>query len=256
MELLEKVVDHMDKQNLIIRAMGAAAIRRHSEHFYNLHHSFRKLSDVDFVTYSKQVSKIEKAMAELGFRARPVGVTPEIFAKRRIVYYDLNGETIWTDIFIDTLEMNHMIDFRGRLERDHPTIPLAELFLQKAQIVRINEKDLKDLCVLLLDHAIDKGDNNTINASYIADKLSKDWGFYYTVTTNIDKLQKIMQNWTDIFTDTQLKTIGERAQKLRNEIETKDKSLSWKIRAKVGTKAQWYNSVEEVERAEHLEDLT
>lgn len=256
MELLDKVVDYMDKQSLVMRAMGAAAIRRHSEHFYDLHHSFRKLSDVDFVIYSKQTSKVEKAIAGLGFRPRPVGVTPEIFAKRRIVYFDLQGETVWTDIFIDSLEMNHVIDFRGRLEKDHPTIPLAELFLQKSQIVQINEKDLKDLCVLFLEHEVAVGDSNTINSRYISERLSKDWGFYYTVTTNIEKLKKQMWNYTNIFADNQLKIIDERANKLKNEIEQKDKSLGWKIRARVGNKTQWYNPVEEVERAEHLEDLS
>ncbi len=254
MELLDKVVEHTDKQGLTMRAMGAAAVRRHSENFKNLHHSFRKLSDVDFVIYSKQTSKIEKAMSELGFRSRPMGVTPEIFGRRRIVYYDVDGETLWTDIFIDSLEMNHVIEFKNRLEVDHPTIPLAELFMQKTQIVKINEKDLKDLCILLLDHDIDKGDGNTINSAYISDILSNDWGFYYTVTTNMDKLKNLMGNWTNTFSDEQVKTIGQRVDKLRNEIEAKNKSLRWKLRAKVGTKNSWYNSVEEVERAEFLED--
>lgn len=255
MELLDRVVETMDRQKLTMRAMGAAAVRRHSEHFKDLHHSFRKLSDVDFVIYSGQTSKIEKAMSEMGFRARPMGVTPEIFAKRRIMYYDTQGDTLWTDIFIDSLEMNHIIDFKHRLEKDHPTIPLAELFLQKTQIVRINEKDLKDVCILLIDHDIDKSDNNVINGAYIADRLSKDWGFYYTVTTNMDKLQKLMGNWINIFGENNLKIIAERARKLRNMIEQKDKSMSWKIRAKIGPRSMWYNPVEEVERAPHLEDV-
>lgn len=255
MELLDKVVDYMDKQGLVMRAMGSAAIRHHSEHFYDLHHSFRKLKDVDFVIYSKQVSKIEKAIYELGFRPRPVGVTPEIFAKRRIVYYELQGETVWTDIFIDSLEMNHVIEYKGRLEKDHPTVPLAELFLQKSQIVEINERDVKDLCVLFLEHDVSNNDDNTINSGMISERLSKDWGFYYTVTTNLAKLKKQMWNYTDMFADDQLKLIDERANKLTNEIEQKDKSLGWKIRARVGNKTQWYNPVEEVERAEHLEDL-
>ena len=35
-------------------------------------------------------------------------------------------------------------------------------------------------------------------------------------------------------------------------IEKEPKSVGWKLRARVGTKKQWYNDVEEVERAEHL----
>ena len=38
--------------------------------------------------------------------------------------------------------MCHDIPFKDRLEIDYPTIPLAELLLEKMQIVQINEKDL------------------------------------------------------------------------------------------------------------------
>ena len=33
------------------------------------------------------------------------------------------------------------------------------------------------------------------------------------------------------------------------------KSIKWKTRAIVGPKMQWYNDVEEVERADHLKDI-
>lgn len=229
--------------------MGAAAIRRRSLRFADLHRSFRKLSDVDFVTYSEQLPDIERSMAEIGFKNRPAGLTPEIFSKRRILFYEKNGETLWTDIFADHLEMNHIIDYRGRLELEYPTTPLAELFLQKSQIVMINEKDLKDLCILLLEHEVDGRRRETIDGQYIADVLSKDWGFNYTVTTNLEKLRRLMERWSNIFDQDQLKIIRERSEKLRNEIEQKEKTLRWKLRAKVGAKTIWYNQVEEVERA-------
>jgi hypothetical protein len=50
--------------------------------------------------------------------------------------------------------MNHIIEFKDRLEKDYPTIPLEELMLEKLQIVKINEKDIKDLIVLILEHEI------------------------------------------------------------------------------------------------------
>lgn len=62
-------------------------------------------------------------------------------------FYDKqNGFSI--DIFLDRLEMCHDIDFKGRLELDYPTIPLAEMLLEKLQIVQINEKDVKDVIIL------------------------------------------------------------------------------------------------------------
>ena len=44
------------------------------------------------------------------------------------------------------------------------TIPLAELFLTKAQIVQMNRKDVLDLLALLLDHEVGPGDAETINS--------------------------------------------------------------------------------------------
>jgi hypothetical protein len=38
-------------------------------------------------------------------------------------------------------------------------------------------------------------------------------------------------------------------------IENTPKALKWKARAAIGTRVQWYNDVEEVERAEHLSNL-
>jgi hypothetical protein len=45
--------------------------------------------------------------------------------------------------------------------------------------------------VLLLEHGIGTDreciDGECIDAEYIATNLQNDWGFYYTVTTNLDK---------------------------------------------------------------------
>jgi hypothetical protein len=38
-------------------------------------------------------------------------------------------------------------------------------------------------------------------------------------------------------------------------IENAPKSLMWKARAAIGPRVQWYNDVEEVERADHLSNL-
>ena len=44
------------------------------------------------------------------------------------------------DIFFDKLEFCHIIDFRGRLEIDYPTISLSDILLQKMQIVQTSLK--------------------------------------------------------------------------------------------------------------------
>ena len=71
---------------------------------------------------------------------------------------------------------------------DSPTIPLAELFLTKAQIVQLNEKGLLDLLALLADHPVGEGDDETINADRIVKLCGADWGLAKTVTLTLDRV--------------------------------------------------------------------
>jgi hypothetical protein len=85
--------------------------------------------------------------------------------------------------------------------------------------------------------------------------MSKDWGFYYTTTMNLGKIRKGLERYKDLFTAQDNHNIQERITHLEQMIEKAPKSLGWKARAAIGTRVQWYNDVEEVERAEHLQHL-
>lgn len=140
--------------------------------------------------------------------------------------------------------MCHTIDFRKRLTIDYPTISLADWALEKLQIVKINEKDIKDLMILFLEHDVGDGDKETVNADYISKILSKDWGFYYTVTTNLTKVKAFLPEYS-ILTKENVKEIETQINKLIDAIEKKSKSMGWKLRAKVETKKRWYVEIGE-----------
>ena len=72
------------------------------------------------------------------------------------------------DVFYDKLDFCHVIRWDGRLEVDSPTIPLAELLLEKMQIVKINEQDVVDTFMLLLEHPLGHTDAETINLARMA----------------------------------------------------------------------------------------
>ena len=141
------------------------------------------------------------------------------------------------------------IDFKKhkRLEVDEPTIPLAELFLEKTQIVEITAKDLKDLIITFLAHDVaGTDDDDAVNGAYIAKMLSDDWGFYYTVTENIKKFVDFVPS-VDEIDQNQKDLVIARAKKLHQMIEDEPKSRGWKRRAKVGTKQRWYKYVHSME---------
>ena len=56
----------------------------------------------------------------------------------RLIFF---GERVpMIDVFYDRLDYNHPIEYKGRLEADPYCVSLADLMLQKLQIVEINDK--------------------------------------------------------------------------------------------------------------------
>lgn len=249
-----RIAEEARKANLTLRVLGATAFRIHSPGNLKVHDALgRNLSDLDFAGYSKERSGIERLFTErLGFETVRAAVTPGLFVGR-CIFIDKSGTRPHVDIFLDRLDFNHVIDFNGRLELDFPTIPLADLLLEKLQIVHINEKDIKDSILLLLEHDVGEGDQDTISMERIANIMAENWGFYYTATTNLKKLEKFLTRY-DTLSEEQRNSAASKIVKLLQGIENVPKTLRWRLRAKVGTSKIWYNEVEEVERAEHLRD--
>jgi hypothetical protein len=136
------------------------------------------------MTYSKFRKKMKDFFAELGYSKRPT--TMSTAATQRQIYFHPKG-WFYVDVFYDKLlAANHPLDFRGRLDLDSPTITPTDMLLEKVQIVFPDEKDVKDIMLLLRAHTVaEQEEKNEINARFIARKLASDWGFWYTVTTNL-----------------------------------------------------------------------
>jgi hypothetical protein len=151
------------------------------------------------------------------------------------------------DVFFDELSMCHKIDFRGRLEKDFTTIPLAELLLEKMQIVQLNEKHVKDTILLMREHDVRSDDKESINYEHIANIMAADWGFYYTVTTNLNPVKNRLSSYPEL-TEEDRNNVSHKIETLLEMIEKKPKALAWKLRARVCTKSKWYKDVEDVNR--------
>lgn len=235
-----RIVKLAKESNLTLRIIGAVAISLHCPTYAILHKKLeRKFSDLDFVGYTKQGSKITKFFEDTGYEKRLL--RPSYGLEMRHIYLD-NENKRTVDVFLDKLLMCHKIDFRKRLEVDYPTVPLAELLLAKLQIVKFTEKDLKDTVVLLREHNVGKKDSETINSNYIAKVMSKDWGFYYTATTNLQKIRNLLPT-LDALEKEDIENIDVKINQILQEIEEAPKSFKWNIRAKIGTKKKWYNEV-------------
>jgi len=248
----EAMTDGLKGAGITARILGGTAIRIHAHQYVDLHKALgREMWDFDFAAYSQQRQRIEEYFTkELKYQMLNAAITPGLLMDRCIFFDEVGGKP-HVDVFLDKLSMNHVIDFRRRLEIYYPTIPVTELMLEKLQIVKINEKDIKDLIVLLLAHEVSEStsDSDTIEGKYIAKLLSKDWGFYYTVSTNLKKLEAMTTKY-EILKEELRRDMLSKANRLLEIIDKEPKTMGWKMRSKIGPSVTWYNEVEEVERAE------
>jgi len=249
-----RIVRAAEDNGIPLRIVGCLAFRIKCPEFVELHKSMdRVVTDIDFVGYYKHHRKVINLFRDdLGYKWVPPGFA-RASTLRDLFVNPSTGFKI--DVFYDHLDFCHLIRFDKdkRLDVDSPTIPLAELFLEKTQIVEINAKDFKDLVILFLKYDVSQDDDDSmINGKRIAKILSDDWGFYYTVTTNMDKFLEFVKG-LDKIDDEQRDLIVSRVTKLRQLIEDEPKSRGWKRRAKIGTKKRWYkivHTMDEITRAE------
>jgi hypothetical protein len=237
------IVAEAQKQGAIIRLLGAVAFNIHCPTYGRFQQEAKRhFTDLDFAAYFSHNAGIRKAFTKLGFEEdREVAV---VFARQRMIY-NKPGTELHVDIFFDKLDFCHPIPWAGRLEVDSPTIPLAELLLEKMQIVQINPKDIIDTVMLLREHPLDNNDRDTINANRIAAMCAKDWGLWRTVTMNLNKVIEISKEYTWLAADDRA-VVLQKTEQLLNMINNEPKPTAWNIRNKIGDRVKWYKDVHEV----------
>lgn len=236
-------------KGIVLRVMGACAIRIHCPDSQEiLDRLQRTITDVDFMSYNRFQDRIDQLFKELGYRSESEAARfyAHMYGQVRSGYIDPRTQRK-VDVFFDKLEMCHTIDLKNRLEIDFPTLTVSDLLLEKMQIVKINEKDIKDSLVLIHEHDVGEEDHESINVKYISRLLSEEWGFYYTVTTNLNKLKTLLTQY-DVFSTDSKNIIEQRIDKMLSRIEEQPKSMKWKMRARIGTNRKWYADVDEVSR--------
>lgn len=247
------IIQAAKQKQIELRLMGATAIYYRCPKSRQLTDVMnRPLTDLDFMTLSKYVRHIPSLFASLGYEGNER--VNALYGLRRQIYTDpRNGRQV--DIFVDKLAFCHEVDLTRRLEIDAVTLTPADLLLEKMQIVKIGEKDVKDTVLLLREHELGESDSNAVNVNYIARLLAGDWGFYYTSTANLKKTR----DYTDALPmlspdDKQL--VKSKIDALLDRIEKESKSFKWKMRAKAGTKMKWYTDAEDVENRGITESTT
>lgn len=239
-EEVRRVVDAAEERGIPLRVIGGVAVKLHcpsAEH----RSMARTYGDVDFIGYRRQRTEVSRLMEDLGYEPNRQF---NILQGHRRLLFDHPELGYDADVMLDVFVMCHELNFVGRLEVDEYTVPIEELLLSKMQVIELNEKDIKDSFAMLVDHDIaEVDDRDIIDSRFIAKLCSDDWGWYKTLTMNIDKMVDLAPDFLD---EKEREVVVERLGRLRRIIEEAPKSMKWKMRARVGEKKRWYELPEDV----------
>jgi hypothetical protein len=207
----------------------------------------RERRDIDVATRSKDRKALAQLMESQGYTGdRQYNA---LYGHKQLYFVDtLRGRPV--DVLVDRMEMCHQFEFASRLSADAPTVPLAEMLLSKLQIARINRKDILDALALTSEDPLGKGDAGTIHIDRITSSTSGDWGWWRTLTGNLDKMRllfntEIGPGELDVGRPPKLDVLAQVAA-LRKAVDDAPKSMKWKMRSRVGERVQWFDEPEEV----------
>jgi predicted regulator of Ras-like GTPase activity (Roadblock/LC7/MglB family) len=141
-------------------------------------------------------------------------------------------------VHLNTFSEYHTLDLIPFLTREDAPLPETALVLLRLQYVEITPRHLRELQALLLQHTLSASEEpGKIQLPVIIRLCADDWGWYKTVTMN---LQRLMAFTLQTITTEDKVIIVERAARLLQAIEEAPKSPRWQERARQGESVRWY----------------
>jgi hypothetical protein len=199
--------------------------------------------DMDFACVTKQRKKVAEWLAGAG--CEPDRRFNNLNGDRQMYFNAPSGRPI--DVMVDRLTMCHTLDFRSGFSRQPLTIDAVDVLLSKLQIVELNEKDVHDIVHLLAGLPVGRGGGACIDTDRFGKLLGADWGWWRTVTGNLEKLPALVADHPGLVPpNAPCDPLTEAAQLLEVAQQT-PKSMKWKLRAATGDRMRWYELPEEVD---------
>lgn len=231
LEAAIQIIDQAESMGVRLRLLGGLAFKRLCPSSNGSYH--RENKDIDLMGRREDSKKIMQVMETLGYKSR------EVFNKlnmgQRLIYYDLANRRR-VDLFLDEFVMCHKFNFKESILAGTYTLPITQLVMTKLQVVEKTDKEYLDLIAAFRDFDVTR-EMSGIRGEEIADLCSKDWGIYTTFTKSLEALLAKAET----LNSDDRNTVVPRIQKLMAIMGGRPKSLAWKMRARIGEKARWYD---------------
>jgi hypothetical protein len=200
----------------------------------------RSYKDIDLALPFRARAQVTELMVEAGYEPnRPFNA---LNGHTRLMFFDtLHGRQV--DLFVDRMQLCHVIDLRSRFDHEGPTLTPADLLLSKLQVVQATRNDLLDLSALLADLPLVEGGDDGIDSRYICRLAGDDWGLWKTLTLSLERVGAFAAS--DLAGWEPAGTVAARVAALAGALEERPKTLRWKTRSLVGERVRWYDLPEE-----------
>ena len=239
----QRMVAGARDKGVVLRLLGGVAVCLQAPEAKPL--LTRPINDIDVVTPRGNKKAVAAAFQSLGY------ADDEVFnafhGAYRQIYIDISNQRK-VYVFVGAFSMCHEIPIADRLDRDPFTVPLAELLLTKLQIVKLTERDERDVYNLCFHHEIGVAGEPGIEGDLIADLCARDWGLWRTCKGTIEHCRADLGDYD--LGPGERALIGARLTRLWNVIEAAPKTSKWRWRPTVGERVRWYEEPEEEGQAD------
>jgi hypothetical protein len=225
--------------------------------------------DIDFACLSKGRKAAAAFLQDHG--CQPDRRFNNLNGDRQMYFVAPSGRPI--DVMVDRLTMCHVLDFRPGFGRLSLTLDAIDILLSKLQIVELNQKDARDIFQLLAGLPVGaagapgaggaggaggaagpagpagsavSSSRVTLDTERFGQLLGGDWGWWRTVTGNLDKLPGLAAEKPELVPPGAPYDPLEHAAHLAETAHSAPKGMKWKLRANVGDRVRWYELPEEV----------
>lgn len=198
----------------------------------------REGQDLDLASSSAARSALSAFLVERAYE--PDKRFNALYGHKQLYFASPAGRSV--DVLIDRLEMCHVVEFGPRIDRMPLTLDLTDLLLSKLQIVELTEKDAQDAIYLLARFPVEEGDEvGTIGLEPIRTLVSDDWGWWRTLTTNLERIRAFATtDGSHLVPSNSEHDVPGALDRLSEAVSSVPKTLRWRIRAKVGERKRWY----------------
>ena len=244
-----RIVDVARERQVVLRLLGGFAVYEHCAGFAACR---RDHLDLDLVGLRRQTGAVLEVFGELGYEERlhvrlATSFRQAQFA-RPCVHEGENGrahDEDHVDVFFDRFKLDHVIDLRARLDLHPYAVPLADTLATKLQMHAPEQRDVRDLLMLLASSGGPGKAAGQIDAEYIGTLCARDWGLFYDVSRNLQRCTEALEQ-APLTQEERMRVAGLLAL-VTGAIDAAPKSVAWRLRAGVGTRRRWWDVVEEQE---------